>query len=170
MAAVTQPVLRKLLSLGTGVGIRVAGPNLEIAAVRVRPQAVTLLGTLTIEDFRDRPAAEAGSEYARFTQSAGLQNAGALVLLPRHELVVRTLQLPGVTDQDARAPSGFSWKDCILTRKRKSNMTGNASDEPLPFLWRWLGVKSSTSTRLGSPKQVSRWLASLMPRVRSTMR
>lgn len=107
MAAVTHPTLRKLLSLGSGIGIRVAGDRLRVAAVRVRPRGVALLGSCTIENFRHRPAAEWGIEFRRFVESAGLKSEGAMVLLPRNDLVVRTVALPGVSDQDAPSALGF---------------------------------------------------------------
>jgi hypothetical protein len=107
MAAVTQPLLRKLLSLGSGVGIRIDGDALHLAALRVRPGGVSLLGAIVIEDFRQRPAADWGAEYSRFLAASGLQNPGAIVILPRQELIVRTLALPGVTDSDAPAALRF---------------------------------------------------------------
>jgi hypothetical protein len=54
----------------------------------------------TIADFRTRPAAELGEELAKFLSAAGESRLAATVLLPRHEVIVRGLNLPGVADKD----------------------------------------------------------------------
>lgn len=101
MAAVTHPLLRKALSFGTGVGIVIEGPDLRLAAVRVRPAGIDLLGTLVITGFRERPAAEWSKEYLKFATGLGVNRTGATVLLPRRDVVLRTIHLPGVSDEDA---------------------------------------------------------------------
>jgi len=92
--------LRKLLHFGSGIGIEVGASNLEIAAARVRPNGVKVLGRLTVADFANRPAAEWGAEYARFLASLGLSHVSATVLLPRREVIVRHMSLPGVANRD----------------------------------------------------------------------
>ena len=56
--------LRRLAAFGTGAGIQIAGPDLEVAVARVRPTGVEVLARITIARFRERPAAEWGAEYA----------------------------------------------------------------------------------------------------------
>ena len=80
-------------AFGSGIGIQIGGSHLEVAAARVRPSRIRVLGRLTIENFVTRPAAEWGSEYARFLKSLGIGHLSATVLLPRGEVIVR--QLPG---------------------------------------------------------------------------
>ena len=80
---------RKLLAFGAGVGIQIGETDLEIAAARVRPSAIHVLGRTTIESFPSRPAAEWGMDYARFLKSLGLKHVSATVLLPRREVIVR---------------------------------------------------------------------------------
>jgi len=63
--------LRKLLAFGSGVGIEIGATDLEVAAVRVRPTGIRVLGRVTIRNFAGRPAAEWGAEYARFLKSLG---------------------------------------------------------------------------------------------------
>ena len=92
--------LRKLLQFGSGVGIEIAASNLEVVAARVRPNGVKVLGRLTIADFASRPAAEWGADYARFLSSLGLSHVSATVLLPRRDVIVRHLSLPGVSGKD----------------------------------------------------------------------
>lgn len=95
------PVWRRALAFGTGFGIAIGERNLEVAIVRARPSGATPVATATIRDFRNRPAAEWGAELLKFVAAAGESRLAATVLLPRSELVVRTLNLPGVTDKDA---------------------------------------------------------------------
>jgi len=92
--------LRKLLAFGSGVGIEIGATDLEVAAVRVRPTRIRVLGRVTIHNFAGRPAAEWGAEYARFLKSLGAGRMSATVLLPRREAIVRQLALPGVARKD----------------------------------------------------------------------
>jgi len=92
--------LRKLLQFGSGVGIEIGSTDLEVVAARVRPSGVKVLGRLRIADFATRPAAEWGAEYARFLSPLGLSHVSATVLLPRREVIVRHLSLPGVKGKD----------------------------------------------------------------------
>lgn len=95
------PYWRRALAFGTGFGIAIGERNLEAAIVRARPSGATPVAGTTIQDFRNRPAAEWGAELMRFVNRAGGSRLAATVLLPRNEVVVRTLSLPGVADRDA---------------------------------------------------------------------
>jgi len=92
--------LRKLLAFGSGVGIEIGAADLEVVVARVRPSRVHVLGHLTVRNFAARPAAEWGMEYARFLKSLGASHLSATVLLPRREVIVRQLALPGVAARD----------------------------------------------------------------------
>ena len=92
--------VRKLLAFGSGVGIEIHGNELEVVAARVRPSRVRVLGRLTIQNFAARPAAEWGAEYTRFLKSWGVGHLSATVLLPRREVIVRQVALPGVAAKD----------------------------------------------------------------------
>ena len=94
---------KKWLAIGTGIGIEIGRQDLMITAVRVRPSGVTVLGELTIHRFREQPAAEWGADYASFLKKVGLTHLAATVLLPRDEVMVRQLALPGVVDRDLAA-------------------------------------------------------------------
>jgi len=98
---------RKLLAFGAGVGIEVGTASLEVAAARVRPSSIHVLGRTTIHGFNSRPAAEWGMEYARFLKSVGLKHVSATVLLPRREVIARQLALPGVASKDAESAIRF---------------------------------------------------------------
>ena len=101
MPAVSLPRdVRKLLAFGAGVGIQIGATDLEIAAARVRPSSIHVLGRTTLASFASRPAAEWGMEYARFLKSLGLRHVSATVLLPRRDIIARHLALPGVAAGD----------------------------------------------------------------------
>ncbi len=92
--------IRKLLAFGTGVGIEIGAADLEVAAARVRPSGIRVAGRLTIHDYATRPAAEWGAEYQAFLKSLGMAECSATVLLPRREVIVRQVSLPGVAPKD----------------------------------------------------------------------
>ncbi len=91
---------KKFIAFGSGVGIEIGLKDLEATAVRVRPNGIAVLGAATLRDFGERPAAEWGAEYARLLQSAGVAHLAATVLLPRREVIVRHMALPGVEPRD----------------------------------------------------------------------
>jgi Tfp pilus assembly protein PilN len=95
------PFWRRVPAFGTGFGIAIGERDLEAAIVRARPSGATPVATTTIRDFRNRPAAEWGAELLRFVAAAGETRLAATVLLPRNQVVVRTVALPGVADKDA---------------------------------------------------------------------
>jgi Tfp pilus assembly protein PilN len=111
----TSPVIRRRLAFGSGVGIQIDGPrgeeSLGLAAVRVRPSGARVRGTLEIADFAHQPAAEWGASYAAFLRQAGMPQAVATVLLPRQDVIVRQLSLPGVADKDLAAAVQFQMDD-----------------------------------------------------------
>jgi hypothetical protein len=101
------PAVRALLRFGTGAGIAIEGEHLEVRLARVRPGGARLAGRLRIENYRDRPASEWGREYAAFLAAHQASHLAAWLVLPRHEVIVRHLRLPGVSDEDAPAAIAF---------------------------------------------------------------
>ncbi len=99
--------MRKLLAFGSGVGIEIGAADLTIVVARVRPNGVRVPGRLVIENYATRPAAEWGAEYARFLKSAGAEHVSATVLLPRREVIVRQVALPGVARKDIESALNF---------------------------------------------------------------
>ena len=99
--------LRKLLAFGTGVGLEIGPGDLEVAVTRVRPAKIQVLGRLSIADFATRPAAEWGAEYGRFLKACGAERLSATVLLPRRDVIVRQLSLPGVAAKDMESAIRF---------------------------------------------------------------
>src|SRR5689334_1337615 len=99
--------LRKLMAFGSGVGIEIGAADLEVAVARVRPSKIEVLGRLTVANFATRPAAEWGAEYARFLKSLGEGHRSATVLLPRRDVIVRQLALPGVATQNIESAIPF---------------------------------------------------------------
>ncbi|MEO8097529.1 MAG: PilN domain-containing protein [Acidobacteriota bacterium] len=103
--------LRKWLAFGSGIGISIEGPRgaetLRVTAVRVRPTGARVIGGFTVEDYRNQPAADWGAVYAATTAKLGLKQSAATVLLPRHEVILRQVSLPGVPDKDLNAAIAF---------------------------------------------------------------
>jgi Tfp pilus assembly protein PilN len=95
-----QPRWRRALIFGTGFGIALGERHLEVTIARARSAGATLVAAATIRDFRSRPAAEWGAEILKFLSDAGESGLAATVLLPRDEVIVRTVNLPGVPDKD----------------------------------------------------------------------
>ena len=92
--------VKKLLAFGTGVGIEIGAESLDAVAARVRPTGVNVLGRLEIADYATRPAADWGAEYSRWLKSLGAAHLSATVLMPRRDVIVRTVALPGVAPKD----------------------------------------------------------------------
>jgi Tfp pilus assembly protein PilN len=98
---------RKWLAIGTGVGIQIGEADLSVIVTRVRPTGARVLGATTVARFRERPAADWGAEYTEFLRRLGASYLSATVLLPRRDLIVRQLALPGVADRDLAAAIGL---------------------------------------------------------------
>ena len=96
--------LRSWFAFGGGVGIEVSGPagaeSLRITAVRVRPNGARVLDSITVEDAQHHAAGVWGTLYSSFLRKHGLGHVAAAVLLPRRDVTVRVLSLPGVSDSD----------------------------------------------------------------------
>jgi hypothetical protein len=103
--------LKKWLAFGHGVGIEVVGPHggesLRVTAVRVYPGGARVVGTLSFDDAMHHAAGVWGTEYAAFVRKHGCAHVAATVLLPRREVMVRQVALPGVTDKDLPAAIEF---------------------------------------------------------------
>ncbi|MBI2687913.1 MAG: hypothetical protein HYX27_16515 [Acidobacteria bacterium] len=99
--------LRKWLAFGSGVGIEIGHENLTVSVVRMRPSGASVLGVETIESFRGRPAAEWGRQYADFVRKHGVAHVAAVVLVPRQEVIVRTVPFPGVKDAELAAAVNY---------------------------------------------------------------
>jgi hypothetical protein len=111
LAALVPGELRPWLAFGGGVGIEIAGPagveSLRISAARVRPGGARELSTLTIADASHHSAGVWGTEYAAFLRKLGLSHVAAAVVLPRRDVIVRQLAMPGVSDKDLPAAIEF---------------------------------------------------------------
>lgn len=95
------------MAFGTGSGIQIAGPDLEIAIARVRPTGVQVLARTAIPRFRERPAAQWGAEYSALLGKLGTPHLSATVVLPRPEVVVRQIPMRGVESKDLEAAIAF---------------------------------------------------------------
>ncbi len=97
----------KWLAIGTGIGIEIGSQDLTVTVVRLRPSGARVLGELTIPRFRDQPAADWGAAYSSFLQKLGVGHLAATILLPREDVTVRQIALPGVTDKDLESAVRF---------------------------------------------------------------
>jgi hypothetical protein len=98
---------RKWVAIGSGVGIEIGDRDLDVALVRVRPSGAETLGALRIERFASRPAAEWSAEYTKFLKHHGVPQLAATVLLPRSDVIVRQLAMPGVAERDLSQAIAF---------------------------------------------------------------
>jgi hypothetical protein len=102
---------KKLFAFGSGIGIEIAGASgaesLRITAVRVRPTGVRVTGRLIVEDFHHQAAGVWGTDYAAFLRKLDLRSVAATVLLPRQDVIVRQLSLPGISDKDLASAIQF---------------------------------------------------------------
>jgi Tfp pilus assembly protein PilN len=99
--------LRKLAWFGQGAGIQIAGPDLEVAVTRVRPSGAVVTGRFSLANFAARPAAEWGAEYSAHLRRIGASHLAATVLLPRRDVIARTVTLPGVSASDLEGAIRF---------------------------------------------------------------
>jgi type IV pilus assembly PilN-like protein len=97
----------KWFAFGTAAGIEIGREKLTATVVRVRPWGVRILDELTIPEFQQRAASEWGATYAAFLKKLGATHLAATVLLPRDEVVVRQLSLPGVSNKDLDSAMRF---------------------------------------------------------------
>ncbi|MCZ2148272.1 MAG: hypothetical protein LC126_10890 [Bryobacterales bacterium] len=95
--------LKQYLAIGTGAGIELTADALRVALTRVRPGGAEVPAAFTIANYHERPAAEWGAEYASLLRKHGAGHLAATVLLPRREMIVRVLALPGVAAKDTEA-------------------------------------------------------------------
>lgn len=93
--------------IGSGCGIEIRGEDLHVVAVKSRRAGLEVLGSTKIENFRERPAAEWGAEYADFLLSSGLSHVSATVSLPRQDVIVRQIQLPTMKEKELAAAVGY---------------------------------------------------------------
>jgi Tfp pilus assembly protein PilN len=132
MAVPISQDVRKLLAYGSGIGIEIGAADLEVAAARVRPSRIQVLGRWTIHNYAERPAAEWGAEYTHFVKSVGMGHLSATVLLPRREVIVRTLGLPGVAGKDREGAIRF-----------QLDSLHPFGDEPVCWGWTTVGENSA---------------------------
>lgn len=91
------------LAFGKGIGIAVLPDELRVAVVRIRPSGVESVAEESIKNYSERPAAEWGAQYQAFLRAQGAAHLAATVVLPRREVTVRVVTLPGVAGKELAA-------------------------------------------------------------------
>jgi Tfp pilus assembly protein PilN len=94
---------RLWLAFGTGAAIEIRENDLYVCIARVRPSRTDLIGAMKVTDFVHQPAAQWGREISEFLRRNGAGYIALTVLLPRRDVIVRQLQLPGVANRDLAA-------------------------------------------------------------------
>jgi Tfp pilus assembly protein PilN len=97
------PVWRRARIFGTGFAIAISENDLEAAIVRSRPSGSRLVAATVVRQFSSKPAAEWGAEVSAFLNAAGDPSLAATLVLPREEVIVRTVRLAGVAEKDTAA-------------------------------------------------------------------
>lgn len=123
---------RKWLAFGTGIGVEIGPDDLAVTVVRVRPSGVKVLGELAIPRFHQQTAGEWGDTYLSFLKKLGVGHLAASVFLPRDEVIVRQVTLPGVSDRDLAAAIRF-----------EIDSLNPYSEEEAVFDWARIGKTSS---------------------------
>ncbi|MBA3976218.1 MAG: hypothetical protein C0504_18580 [Candidatus Solibacter sp.] len=103
MAALSHPLLRRAICFGSGTGLELGARDMRAVVVRVRPAGVSLIAETVIQSFRERPAADWGGELQKFLAAHEALPLATVALLPREEVLLRLVPLPGLTDEDAAA-------------------------------------------------------------------
>lgn len=138
----------KWLAIGSGVGIEIGANDLRVVVARLRPSGASVLGELTIPGFRETPAAEWGAAYAGFLQKLVVRHLAATVLLPRDEVTVRQISLPGVTDKDLDSAVRF-----------EIDSLNPYSEEEVSYDWARIGRTSSILVAITLRSVVERYFA-----------
>jgi Tfp pilus assembly protein PilN len=138
----------KWLAVGTGIGIEIGSEDLTVTVVRLRPSGVRVLGELTIPRFREQAAADWGAAYGGFLQKLGVQHLAATILLPRDEVTVRQISLPGVTDKDLDSAVRF-----------EIDSLNPYSEEEVAYDWARIGKTSSVLIAIALRSVVERYTA-----------
>jgi hypothetical protein len=123
---------RKWLAFGTGAGIEIGRDDLTVTVARVRPSGVKILGELIVPGFRRQAASEWGGNYTQFLKKLGAAHLAATALLPREDVMVRQISLPGVSDKDLAAAIRF-----------EIDSLNPYSEEEAVFDWARVGKTSS---------------------------
>jgi Tfp pilus assembly protein PilN len=138
----------KWLAIGTGIGIEIGSEDLTVTVVRLRPSGSRVLGELIIQHFREQAAAEWGATYAEFLRKLGVKHLAATVLLPRDEVTLRQISLPGVTNKDL--PSAVRFEIDSLNPY---------SQDEVEFDWARIGKTSSILIAIAMRSVVERYAA-----------
>jgi hypothetical protein len=138
----------KWLAVGTGLGIEIGTQDLRITVVRLRPSGASVLGELTIPRFRDQAAAEWGGACTSFLQKLGASHLAATILLPRDEVTVRQISLPGVVNKDLASAVRF-----------EIDSLNPYSEEEVAYDWARIGKTSSILIAITRRSVVERYTA-----------
>jgi len=139
---------QKWLAIGSGIGIEIGSEDLTVTVVRLRPSGARVLGELAIPRFREQAAADWGAAYAGFLQKLGVKHLAATILLPRDEVTVRQVALPGVADKDLASAVRF-----------EIDSLNPYSEEDVAYDWARIGKTPSVLIAIARRSMVERYIA-----------
>ena len=94
---------RRALGFGSALAIAVGPRDLQVLLLVVRPGGLKIAAAEIVENYASVPAQEWGNRIRRLLQQHDQRALGATVLLPRSEVSVRQIAMPGVPQQDLPA-------------------------------------------------------------------
>jgi Tfp pilus assembly protein PilN len=145
---------KKFLAFGSGIGVTIEGArgaeSLRVTAVRVRPTGARVMKQFLIEQFHERPAAEWGTAYEAFVNKLGMKHVPAVVLLPRHDVILRQVALPGVSDADLNAAIAFQLEGL--------HPWGDLDDSAVVASWARLGESDTVVVAIARREVVDRYI------------
>src|SRR5437762_7005841 len=80
--------------LSKGLGLFIEGETLQLALLSRQFKKIQILDFLAIPDFRQKPLPELRKELARYLRKNKASHYCCVLVLPRHEFIVRQMELP----------------------------------------------------------------------------
>jgi Tfp pilus assembly protein PilN len=121
---------------------------MDVAVARAWPSGVALKGFLHVGNHLKRPVADWGGEVNRFLAANGAQHVPAVVELPRERVIVRTIALPGVSDEDAAQALAY-----------QLDTLHPWGDDDVAWAWQRVGQSSSFSLAIAERTLIERYVA-----------
>ena len=139
----------KWLAVGTGIGIEIGSEDLTVTVVRLRPSGVTSARRAHHSRvFGNKPPPIGARRTPASCKSWACGHLAATILLPRDEVTVRQISLPGVTDKDLASAVRF-----------EIDSLNPHSEEEVAYDWARIGKTSSVLIAITLRSVVERYTA-----------
>jgi len=80
--------------LNKSLGVFIQGETLQLALLSRQFNRIKVLDLFTVPDFRQKPILELQREIARYLGKNKASNSRCVLVIPRHEVIVRQMELP----------------------------------------------------------------------------